>query len=50
MSKRGAELFVQDMLEAIEKIERYTESLEGSEEFKRRDIVVDAGSQETLRS
>jgi len=42
MSKRSPELFVRDMLEAIEKIERYTESIEDPEEFKGKDIVVDA--------
>ena len=42
MSKRSPELFIQDMLEAIEKIERYTEYIEDSEEFKGKDIVVDA--------
>lgn len=42
MSKRSPELFIQDMLEAIGKIERYTESIEDLEEFKEKDIVVDA--------
>ncbi|MBE8539943.1 HepT-like ribonuclease domain-containing protein [Geoglobus acetivorans] len=42
MSKRSPELFIQDMLEAIEKIERYTESIEDSEDFKGKDIVADA--------
>ena len=42
MSERSPELFIQDMLEAIEKIERYTESIEDPEEFKGKDIVVDA--------
>jgi len=42
MSKRSPELFIQDMLEAIEKIERYTESIEDLEDFKEKDIVVDA--------
>ncbi len=42
MSKRNPKLFVHDMLEAIEKIEKYTESINDPEEFKRKDIVVDA--------
>jgi len=42
MSKRDPELFIQDMLKAIEKIERYTESIENLEEFEKKDIVVDA--------
>ncbi|AGK60039.1 hypothetical protein Asulf_00003 [Archaeoglobus sulfaticallidus PM70-1] len=42
MSKRTPELFVQDMLEAIEKIERYTSSIEDLEDFMREDMVVDA--------
>jgi len=42
MSKQSPELFIQDMLEAIEKIERYTESIEDPEDFKGKDIVVDA--------
>ena len=42
MSKRNPKLFVYDMLEAIEKIEKYTESINDPEEFKRKDIVVDA--------
>jgi uncharacterized protein with HEPN domain len=42
MSKRSPELFIQDMLEAIEKIERYTKSIEDPEDFKGKDIVVDA--------
>lgn len=42
MSKRSPELFIRDMLEAIKKIERYTESIKDLEEFKRKDIVVDA--------
>ncbi|MHC1629967.1 MAG: ribonuclease HepT family protein [Methanoculleaceae archaeon] len=41
MSKRTPELFIQDMLEAIEKIERYTSSIEDLEDFTRKDIVVD---------
>ena len=31
MSKRSPELFIQDMLEAIEKIERYTEQVSNNE-------------------
>ncbi|MBC7110241.1 MAG: DUF86 domain-containing protein [Archaeoglobi archaeon] len=42
MSKRSPKLFVHDMLEAIEKIERYMESIDDPEEFKERDIVIDA--------
>lgn len=42
MSKRSPHLFIQDMIEAIEKIERYTESIRDPEEFKGKDIVVDA--------
>jgi uncharacterized protein with HEPN domain len=42
MSKRSPELFIQDMLEAIEKIERYTESVEDLNDFMEKDIVVDA--------
>ncbi len=42
MSKRTPELFIQDMLEAIEKIEKYTSSIEDLEDFMGKDIVVDA--------
>ncbi len=42
MYKRSPELFIQDMLEAIEKIERYTELVEDLEDFMKKDIVVDA--------
>ncbi len=42
MSNRNSKLFVHDMLEAIEKIEKYTESINDPEEFKKKDIVVDA--------
>jgi len=42
MSKRSPELFIQDMLEAIEKIEKYTESIEDLDEFKRNNMVADA--------
>jgi len=34
MSKRSVKLFIQDMLEAIEKIEIYTESIKDSEELR----------------
>jgi len=42
MSKKGPELFIQDMLEAIEKIERYTGFIKDSEEFKKNNTVADA--------
>ncbi|MBO8180691.1 MAG: DUF86 domain-containing protein [Archaeoglobus sp.] len=42
MSNRSVKLFIQDMLEAIEKIERYTESIKDPEEFKRNNMVADA--------
>ena len=41
MPKRDVRLFLHDMLEAIEKIERYTAGL-GFEEFEANDMVVDA--------
>jgi len=42
MSKRGPEMFVRDMLESIEKIERYTSSIDTLEDFMEKDMVVDA--------
>ncbi|MBO8182727.1 MAG: DUF86 domain-containing protein [Archaeoglobus sp.] len=42
MSKRTPELFIQDMLEAIEKIERYISSIRDSQDFMEQDMVVDA--------
>lgn len=42
MSKRDPKLFIQDMIEAIEKIERYTSSMETLEDFVENEIVVDA--------
>lgn len=42
MSKRDPKLFVKDILEAIEKIERYTTSIENIDDFKQKDIVIDA--------
>lgn len=41
MSKRDVRLFVHDMLEAIEKIERYTAGLSFAQ-FENNDLVVDA--------
>jgi uncharacterized protein with HEPN domain len=41
MSKRDARLFLADMLESIEKIERYTASLD-FEQFAADDLIVDA--------
>ena len=41
MSKRDARLFVTDMLESIEKIERYTAMLT-FDEFETKDMVLDA--------
>jgi uncharacterized protein with HEPN domain len=41
MSKRDVRLFLSDMLEAIEKIERYTAGL-SFERFERNDMTVDA--------
>jgi uncharacterized protein with HEPN domain len=41
MSKRDVRLFLSDMLEAIEKIERYTAGL-SFEGFERSDMAVDA--------
>ncbi len=42
MSKRDPKLFIQDMIEAIEKIERYTSSMETLEDFVENELVVDA--------
>ncbi|MHC1597099.1 MAG: HepT-like ribonuclease domain-containing protein [Methermicoccaceae archaeon] len=41
MSKRDLRLFLMDILEAIEKIERYTSSL-SFEEFAKSEMVIDA--------
>ncbi len=41
MSKRDVRLFLADMLESIEKIERYTRGL-NFEQFAANDLVVDA--------
>lgn len=41
MSKRDVRLFVQDMLEAIDKIERYTSGL-SFEQFEANNLVADA--------
>jgi uncharacterized protein with HEPN domain len=41
MSKRDVRLFLNDMLEAIEKIERYIAVL-SFEQFERNDMVIDA--------
>jgi uncharacterized protein with HEPN domain len=41
MSKRDVLLFLSDMLEAIEKIERYTAGL-SFEQFERNDMILDA--------
>ncbi|AEH51735.1 HepT-like ribonuclease domain-containing protein [Pseudothermotoga thermarum] len=42
MSKRNVKLFVEDMLNAIEKIEKYCKGIGSYEEFSKQDIVVDA--------
>jgi len=42
MSKRDPKLFIQDMIEAIEKIERYTSSMETLDDFAKNEMVVDA--------
>ena len=42
MSKRDPRLFIQDMIEAIEKIGRYTSSIETLEDFAENEMVVDA--------
>jgi uncharacterized protein with HEPN domain len=42
MSKRNAKLFVEDMLNAVEKIERYCRAIRSFEEFSNQDIVIDA--------
>lgn len=41
MSKRDARLFINDMLEAIEKVERYTAGL-SYEDFQQTDMIIDA--------
>jgi uncharacterized protein with HEPN domain len=41
MSKRDARLFLSDILEAVEKIERYTTGL-SFEQFESNDMIVDA--------
>jgi uncharacterized protein with HEPN domain len=41
MSKRDPRLFLTDMLEAIEKIERYTAGL-SFDQFEANDMVLDA--------
>jgi len=41
MSEGAPLLLIQDMIEAIDKIERYTYSMD-FEEFRERNIVVDA--------
>lgn len=41
MSKRDVQLFLNDMLEAIEKIERYTAGLSFAQ-FENNDLVIDA--------
>lgn len=41
MSKRDVRLFLHDMLEAIEKVERYTSGLSFAQ-FESNDLVVDA--------
>ncbi len=41
MSKRDVKLFLHDILESIEKIERYTKNL-SFDEFVKNDLVVDA--------
>ena len=42
MSKRDPRLFIQDMVEAIEKIERYTSPIGTLEDFAENEMVVDA--------
>jgi len=41
MSKRDVRLFLNDMLKAIEKIERYTRGL-SFEQFENEDMIIDA--------
>ena len=41
MTKRSLELFIDDIIEAINKIERYTKDMDFSE-FKNNELVVDA--------
>jgi uncharacterized protein with HEPN domain len=41
MTKRGYLLFLEDMILAMEKIEKYTENL-SQQEFEQTDIVIDA--------
>ena len=41
MSKRDVKLFLYDIIECIEKIERYTKNL-NFEDFIKNDMVVDA--------
>lgn len=38
MSKRGVKLYIEDMINAIEKIEKYTLEIKSFEEFAEKDI------------
>ena len=42
MSKRDAKLFLEDIIAAIDKIERYISGIKSKEEFMETDMVVDA--------
>lgn len=41
MSKRGPKLLIEDMLNAIEKIERYPQNIKSVEQFMENDIISD---------
>ncbi|QTA37585.1 DUF86 domain-containing protein [Thermosipho ferrireducens] len=42
MSKRNAKLFIEDMLDAINKIDRYCKGIKNFEEFEKQEMIVDA--------
>jgi len=42
MSKRDAKLFLEDIIAAIDKIEKYISGIKSKEEFMETDMVVDA--------
>lgn len=42
MSKRTPKLFVEDMLLAIERIEKYCKNINSFEEFSENDLIIDA--------
>jgi uncharacterized protein with HEPN domain len=42
MKDRGYLVFIEDMIEAIDKIMRYLDTVKGLEEFLQNDMVIDA--------